>query len=122
MENYEFDIPKHRKKKDNGSKTNRRSSHKHQYQDIIMEGWLYGFCWAERCSICGRLKSKGFSTMTEGLMHKRDTRVISKDSYLTLEEIHEKFPNVDVYYRKRNEDGSISFNDEDLVKIDFSNT
>ena len=121
MQDFYDEVPKHKKKKDGKSKSNRRSSHKHEYEDILLSGWLFGFSWTERCKICGRLKSKSYSAAKEGLMKPRTHKYISNADYYTAEELHEKFPDIDIYVRKRNEDGSLSFEDHDIEKIEFTN-
>ena len=115
----EMEVPKHKKKKDNGSKTNRRSDHKHEYKNVIKQGWLGGFQWAERCVICGRIKPKSYGMMYEGL--KRDNserKCIGRDTYLSLEEIHEKYPDVKVYVYERKTGGMIDW-ESDLKEIVF---
>lgn len=114
-----IEVPKYKKKKENSSKANKRSDHKHEYTDIIQEGWLFGFQWAQRCDICGRIKTKSYGMMHEGL--KRDNyegKYISKNTYLSLEEIHEKYPDVKIYRRKRKDDGMVDW-DADLEEIVF---
>ena len=109
MIEYENETPKYKKKKDNGSKSNRRSSHKHDYEEVIVQGWLFGFSWAYRCKICGRIKSKSYAMSHEGL----------RKDFLSAEELHEKFPDKDIYIYQTNENGMPSFEDSSLIKLDF---
>lgn len=119
MYKYDDEAPKYKKKKDNKSKSNRRSSHKHEYKDILLEGFLFGFCWTEKCTICGRLKSKPYAASTEGLMRPRTHSYIGREDYYSAEELHEKYPDIEIYTRKVNPDGTHSFADEDIIKIKF---
>lgn len=51
------DIMRHKKKKDQKSKSNKCSNHKHQYEKIIVKT-IAGWNWAMQCVICGRIKEK----------------------------------------------------------------
>lgn len=121
MIEYENETPKYKKKKDNGSKSNRRSSHKHDYEEVIVQGWLFGFSWAYRCKICGRIKSKSYAMSHEGLRKEVPTKTgcISSRDFLSAEELHEKFPDKDIYIYQTNENGIPSFEDSSLIKLDF---
>ena len=121
MIDYENEVPKHKKKKNTGSKSNRRSSHKHDYEEIIMQGWLFGFSWAYRCKICGRIKSKSYATSHDGLRKETPTvrGCISSRDYLSVEELHEKYPDKDIYVYQTDENGMPNFEDSSLVKLEF---
>lgn len=121
MNNFEFeDTPKHKKKKDQSSKSNRRSDHKHNYVKVITSGWLMGFTWAYRCSVCGRIKSVPFSENSTGLTREEKPRVYGKNTYLSIEEIHEKFPDIDIYVAKEDPNNKYWFCDDNcLEKIIF---
>lgn len=118
--NYEENA-KYKKKKDQSSKSNRRSDHKHNYVKIIKSGWLMGYTWAYRCSICGRTKSVPYAESTIGLTREVKPKIYGKDTYLSLKEIHEKYPETDIFIYKENPDNKYWFCDDNcLEKIIFN--
>lgn len=82
------------------SKSGRRSDHKHDYNRVIVKSFL-GFQWGRRCSICGRVdESYWLHTFQRHLdfmkPQSKGKPGISASDYLTLEEIHQKYPAVPV--------------------------
>ena len=116
MHHFENETPKYRKKKSTGSKSEKRSDHKHDYEIILLENGLIGSVWMDRCRVCGRLKSKSYAASIEGLK-KPDMREWSNMSYYSIEELHKQYPNVKIYRRMRNEKGYILWNDTDIEQI-----
>lgn len=92
----------HRKQSATSSKSVsfKRSNHKHEYERIIVQDFFW-YSWGGRCKICGRYKRPGsfFSGarnqdfMKPGTSHSNG---ISSDDYLSVEELHEKFPNTPI--------------------------
>ena len=53
------EVPSHRKKSKSAARSviNKRSNHKHDYENVIIRSWdEQSFFWGERCRICGRVK------------------------------------------------------------------
>lgn len=119
-ENINDDTMKYKKKKNQSSKSSKHSKHKHEYEDILLKTFLYGFVWEERCKICGRLKSKSFDKMEIGTTYTtfdENNRKLIK--HYTAEELHAKFPNTKIFYRPKNEKGHINFEDNAIIEIIF---
>ena len=90
--------PKHRKKKPSDkSKSDARSDHKHEYEPCILKYVLY--TWGERCSICGRTRSK-WNKAKNRLLRRPESlgkAGVGLNDYLSVAEMKEKFPGVKVY-------------------------
>lgn len=93
---YSNDIPKHKKKKNNSSRSDKRSNHKHIYEKVITENFLGFFAWAERCSVCGKFKNQ-FSFDYEGLIEPSEDRALMPRNAYTAQELRQKFPNTRIY-------------------------
>lgn len=92
---------RHRKKKDQQSKSSKRSDHKHQYEKCIAETMI-GWSWAKACKICGRFKSgklSFFNSDSSGLRYpeKENYAGYCKEDFYTLEELRQKYPYVKIY-------------------------
>ena len=90
--------PKHRKKKPSDkSKSSSRSDHKHEYEPCILKYIVY--IWGERCSICGRTRSKWSVAKNRLLLRSESLGKpgIGLNDYLSVPEMKEKFPGVKVY-------------------------
>lgn len=88
-------LPKHKKKKAQTSKSNKRSDHKHQYEKIIIKNW--GWIWGERCVICGRIKTNYLVHCPEFCKEpfcNEDPRYLR---FLTVDEIKRKFIGIPIY-------------------------
>ncbi len=120
MNTFDNETPKYRKKKNQTSKSSHRSDHKHDYERVIIEGWVGGFYWTDRCKICGRTKSLSYALAREGLRKPKTTPYISSKDDYTLEEVHDKFPDKRVFQRRRDEEGHLCWEDSDLIEIIFS--
>lgn len=92
------DIPKYKKKKKNNSSAKKRSDHKHQYEKIIVEDFLGGFCWGERCKICGRIVS---NTLSNNSLDDFYYKYMNALDAIPVKEIHKKFPQYKIYVYKR---------------------
>lgn len=103
---FQNDVPKHRKKKSQESKSEKRSDHKHDYvksiyicfDDETTEKVRYAH-WAKICSICGRL---GHIDMNEDpKLRKAEYRQIhpwiKSHEYLGYEQLIQAFPKVPMY-------------------------
>lgn len=90
------DAMRHKKKKDQKSKSNKRSTHKHQYEKVIIESF-FGWCWGLQCTQCGRLK---YNALTHTDEFTRPEYIgghwISKQCFYTYEELKEKYPNTKI--------------------------
>lgn len=114
------EIPKYKKKKNGKSKSNRRSSHKHEYELIIMPNFLMGYGWCDRCKICGRLREMTYSKSLEGMRRPKSGKYISSADYYTAKELHKMYPNVNIYRFKKDNDRSYSYDPTKLEKIIFT--
>lgn len=95
MDTYD-DIPKYRKKKNNDSKSSKRSDHKHQYKRIILKGFI-GWIWGEKCEICGRVKAKPVIACREFIRPEcQNPHLLSERIYYTYEELVNLYPDVEV--------------------------
>lgn len=96
---YEEEV-RHKKKKPQNSKSQKRSDHKHEYEDVIVGG-LLGWNWGKVCKICGRLdtnKSFGTSSYKEFLRDEyKEHHGISVKYFYTAEELKEKYPGTKIY-------------------------
>jgi hypothetical protein len=79
--------------------------------------YSFGFAWTKRCSICGRTQSVNSSARLEGLLRPRDHKYINIKDFYTVEELKERFPGVRIFKRIRPDDGSISFDDNDVEEM-----
>ena len=93
--NQGSDIPKYKKKKNNSSKSNKRSDHKHQYITIIMRG-LVGWVWGAECQICGRIKLNRFIDKSFIRPQYKDCPYISEKIYYSYEELRKIYPNMKI--------------------------
>lgn len=102
------EIPRWRKPSQTASrsKSNRRASHKHQYEPVIFWDFL-GFRWSGRCRLCGKFQStyRQFSTARRADFMTLETQTARRGgkNYLGLEEIERKFPGVPVYRQEGEE-------------------
>ena len=119
MADYINEIPKYKKRKDNSSKSNKRSSHKHEYETILLDYGFLGFSWVYRCKICGRLKFLNYSAANKGLRKTSDNKTIGKNTYFSLEELHEKYPDTRIFRRPHDENNRIIFDDKKIEEIKF---
>ena len=116
------EVPKYIKSKNaKKSKAKNRSDHKHEYETVLIGGW-FGFAWTERCVVCGRLKEKytcGFGTQDDGTRRPESFRkgYISSKDYYTADELHERFPDIKIYVRNKDENGYILWGDQDITQI-----
>ena len=115
----EPEIPKHKKKKSQTSKSCKRSNHKHDYERVIIVGNVFGAHWSNKCKICGRIKSMSAGSMSAGLLKPRPYQHISISDYLTPEEAHAKYPDIPIYERTKDERGYTMFGDNDMKQITF---
>lgn len=103
--NMDLDVPKYRKKKTSSkSHSSKRSDHKHDYEKVIIEGWLFGWEWGERCKICGRTEYVLHSDYHDyhDFLKEGVTILSSNESYwLSKEEIKEKYPGIPIFKAKR---------------------
>ncbi len=96
------EIPRHRKKSQTASRSNceKRSDHKHEYEKIIVEG-CFGYRWAKRCRICGRVSDcyGHFSTLNRSdfLKDSNGRSGFGYSSALSLEEVRKKYPGFNIY-------------------------
>lgn len=92
----EQEIAPYRKKKDQKSKSEKRSNHKHIYEKIIMQSIL-GWQWAERCIQCGRKKYRFKLNCNDFVKPEyRDYPYLSQSFFYTFEELKEKYPDIDI--------------------------
>lgn len=90
------EIPKYKKKKNQKSKSSKRSDHKHQYKKIIIRSFI-GWQWAKKCEICGRIQFD--FTLADKEFRRPETLklpYVSKQHYYTYEEILERYPDIEV--------------------------
>lgn len=99
------EIPKYRKRKQQKSKSSKRSDHKHVYEKSILihlscfgDHAITGFYWTTHCSVCGRIGDLSINDDDfRRLEYVGRGRTWSAKMYLPKEEILAKFPNVPVY-------------------------
>lgn len=90
------DNTPYKKKKDQKSKSIKRSDHKHQYEKIIMRS-IVGWQWIERCTQCGRLKyNKRFIDKEFIKPEYQSKPYISDKSYWTYAEMVKLFPDIEI--------------------------
>ena len=104
---------KHKKKKFQGSKSNKRSNHKHDYEKSIKiifwdrkapyytpENDMFRVYWSSHCRICGKENPKA------DFFDDKDFKVSPYDQkpysgfighYMSYDDICEKFPDVPIY-------------------------
>ncbi len=91
------DVPMHKKKRPQTSKSIKRSDHRHGYERIIAQTPV-GWDWGERCMFCGRLSNKFLFASRDFIRPDRIGGVgISSDDFYCLEEIRQQFPNIPIY-------------------------
>lgn len=91
------EIPKYKKRKNNSSKSSKRSDHKHDYQPVIMKGFIVGWIWADKCRICGRVKAKHFSARKELMKPEfRSRPYYCSDFFYSYEELKELYPDAEI--------------------------
>lgn len=99
------EIGKYRKRKNQKSKSENRSDHKHEYERTILmrvnsvNNHIDGYSWSTHCKICGRLGEN--NVLDDDDFRKPEwqgkARWWSADMYLPFEEIQKKYPDVPVY-------------------------
>jgi len=90
---------RHRKqsKTSRTSQSARRSSHKHEYEKVIIREFI-GYAWSSRCRLCGRFQSSYSRFSTTRYMDFRRPESFGKPGefpiriFLSLEEISSKIP------------------------------
>lgn len=96
------EIAKYKKKmKSNISCSEKRSSHKHIYERVIMPYYIFGYGWAKRCSVCGRYDFYNPDGHTyKDFMKKPYNEGIGFNcrGVMSLEEIHTKYPIYRLFY------------------------
>lgn len=95
-ENLTDEMPmKHKKKKNQVSKSSKRSDHKHQYEKILIKSFFW--LWGERCTVCGRINTK--TTFSKSDFATQNGTDDDKRYYreLSLDEIKKKFVGVPIY-------------------------
>lgn len=98
---YETEIPKYYKSAEsNVSKSNRKSKHKHQYEECLIQ---YNFdfvgknhlitCLHSYCTICGKIggKFKGSNSIVKDYRRTVDTPIGKCYSHITSEELYERY-------------------------------
>lgn len=103
MANLDFDTQAieeapHKKKKNQNSKSSRRSDHKHQYEDAIINSF-FGWHWGKTCSVCGRVQTGKFCLSDDEFRKPefQGSRVFGRDVFLSLEEVKEKYKDVPIF-------------------------
>lgn len=97
---YETEIPKyHKSTESNVSKSNRKSKHKHQYEECLIQ---YNFdfvgknhlitCLHSYCTICGKIgdKFKDSNSIVKDYRRTVDTPIGKCYSHITSEELYKK--------------------------------
>jgi hypothetical protein len=99
---YLTDISPHKKKSETAtkSKSSKRADHKHQYERVIIK-WIFGYKWGQRCKVCGRVDDGNSFSRSHREDFLKPEAIgkpgISNRDYLSLTELHTKYPNVDIY-------------------------
>lgn len=98
--NYADDQMRYKKKKPSSkSKSKQRSDHKHKYEKVICL-YTFGPSWNNRCQICGRMTG-GERLSAAGDPDNALYEKVAEKWYnrrpLTIEELRQKFPGVDIY-------------------------
>ena len=94
---YIQEIPKHKKKSENKSKSNKRSNHKHDYERVILQQWGDNYSWGKRCKICGRVIDEW--KRTEDLIKSKYYISEFKSTieiFYSPSELKKKFPNLPI--------------------------
>lgn len=100
----EYDETMRHRKRSKTSKTSKsvhRSNHKHEYEKVIIRGFI-GYAWGGRCRLCGKFQShyRHFSA-SRYMDFRRPESIgqygISNESFFSLEEIRTRFPDVPIY-------------------------
>lgn len=91
------DVP-HRKKKEQTSKSSRRSDHKHRYEKIILQSFI-GWSWGKRCTVCGRIEddAKFFHSKEFIKPECVNKRGLSRDMFYGAEELKKKYSDIPIY-------------------------
>lgn len=102
----EQDVPKYRKSTDNNiSKSNRKSKHKHQYEECLIQ---YPFIFAGKnhiriglytyCTICGKIneRAKENKSIVKDYIREVDSPINNRKCYshISDEELYEKYHKV----------------------------
>lgn len=103
------ETPRYRKKKRQVSKSEKRSDHKHLYEESILITYnsvdrktVNLIAWCDHCSVCGRSAGiKLYNTDKDEVFKKPEYRgrhlFWSHEQYRPVDEILAEFPNVPVY-------------------------
>ena len=89
----------HRKKSktSNKSKADKKSDHKHTYEKCIVRG-IFGFCWGEVCSVCGKHKSPDYFSYKDFTKPEyKDKHFINASSQYSFDEIRKMHPNKKIF-------------------------
>lgn len=105
------EIGKYRKRKNQKSKSEKRSDHKHEYEKSIemsvniCDGAIDGFYWSTHCRICGRLGKT--DCINDDDFRKPEwkgkSRWWSRDMYISFDEVVEKYPDIPIYRRDQDD-------------------
>lgn len=97
-----LDEMRHRKKRPQTSKSQKRADHKHQYEKVIVQT-IVGWDWGQHCMICGRFSNR-FVFVCRDFMrpHCKHEHGVSSDDFYSLEELLTLFPDVPIYLRNDN--------------------
>ena len=90
----ENEIPKYLKQKEsNISKSNRKSKHKHQYEECLIQYDFLNTCLHTYCTICGKIgdRFKEDKSIVKNYRRIIDTPIGKCYSLITCEELYEKY-------------------------------
>ena len=103
-----------RKKKINTSQAKNRSDHKHDYEKIIVESFLSGWNWGKVCKICGRVEQNNYNSCSDFLKSKKENEFVR--TFLTADEVHEKYPQYRIFCYKREKEEGYDFKGNRFAK------
>ena len=97
------EIAKHRKKKNNSSKSDKKSDHKHEYQDCLL---MCKYNWSDEyyvhkdqyCIVCGKINAHYYQAFGEYVQD------IDKDN----DTIITKYPNLPVFHLQKYTDDYVN--------------
>lgn len=95
--NYEEKFPKYYKSKEsNISKSNRKSKHKHQYEECLLQYDLVGYPHTELssyCAVCGKIgdRFKENKSIVKDYRRTVDTPIGKCYSLISNEDLYEKY-------------------------------
>ena len=113
---YEEKPAKYKKYKGSRSHSNKRSTHKHEYENVILMNNMFSHCgWIKRCNICGRFQSLSYA----GLRKPNYDNKYTSSAYLSYQELREKYPNTRIFRRPRDAQGHLIFDDNAIEEIPF---